>query len=351
LTVALARYCLIATLTAVVACGILIVATSLLFSKLNLSRQLDTGSLASDAFFGVAGDVAAVYNRSALSTDRPQVILVGASNFQSVLASELNVPGFQVANISVAGSGIAEISRLVDLAYEAVPSSTRGHNVFVVGVWYGEFCGQHGSVWESLKLQLTGYGLYRVNADNSVERAIPRSLLSPALTAIRPLLVEKRLWGSLQSAAAALAHFAIFGEMGSGGTDQLAQDAVTLDAAGREKNLLEERKALAGSIDTSTFTTLDRIVARITRNGDRAIIVDLPIPKWHAEGVSTFAAYQQAKTRGFAPALSRAGVGYLDLQSSLQDEDFYDSVHPKPLAAVKLSHLIDHAVLEAVTAR
>jgi hypothetical protein len=268
-----------------------------------------------------------------------------------VLASELNVPGFQVANMSVAGSGIAEIRRLVELAYEAVPPSTRGHNVFVFGVWYGEFCDQHGTVWQSLNQQLTGYGLYRVNADNSVERAIPQGLLSPALTAIRPLLVEKRLWGSLQSAGATLAHFAIFGEAGPGGTDQLAQDAVTLDAAGRERKLIEERKAMAGSIDRSTFTTLEQIVDRITRNGDRAIIVDLPIPRWHADGVPTFAAYQQAKTRGFAPALSRRGVGYLDLQSSLTDEDFYDSVHPKPLAAVKLSHLIDHAVLEAVSAR
>jgi hypothetical protein len=351
LILATVRFAIIAILTAAGTCGVLILAASLLFNELNLSGQLDTGSLPSDAFFGAAGDVAAIYNRGALSTDRPQIILIGASNFQSVLASDLNVPGFRAANMSVAGSGINEFGRLVDLAYEAMPASTRGHNVFVIGVWYGEFCGQHGLVWRSLNQQLTGYGLYRVNADNSVERAIPRRLLSPALIALRPLLVEKRLWGSLQSAAAALAHLAIFGEAGPGGTDQLAQDDVMLDAAGRERKLVEERKATAGALDSSTFATLDQIVDRITHNGDRAIIVDLPIPRWHADGVQTFSAYQQAKTRGFAPALSRPGVGYLDLQSSLKDEDFYDSVHPKPVAAVKLSHLIDQAVLQAVSAR
>jgi hypothetical protein len=336
------RYSLIALITALGLYGILIFATSLLFSELKLSRQLDTGSLTSDAFFGSAGDAAAVYNRSALSIARPQVILVGASNFQKVLASELDVPGFSTANISVDGSGLAEIGRLVELVYEAVSPVTRGRNVFVIGVWYGEFCNLYGTVWQSLNQQLTRYGLYRLGPDNSVLRTIPRSLLSPALTAIRPLLVEQRLWGSLQDAGKSLARFAISGDAGPITVDQLAQNNATFDVARRQK-LIEERKAVCTQIDPANFAMLDQIVDRITRNGDRAIIVDLPIPQWHADGVPMFAVYQGAKVQGFSSALSHEGAGYLDLQSSLGDEDFYDSVHPKPLAATKLSHLIGAA--------
>jgi hypothetical protein len=339
------RYSLIAVLTSLGLYGMLIFATSLLFSELKLSRQLDTGSLMSDAFFGTAGDAAAVYNRSALSIARPQVILVGASNFQKVLASELDVPGFATANISVDGSGLAEIGRLVELAYEAVSPVTRGRNIFVIGVWYGEFCDLHGTVWQSLNRQLTGYGLYRIGPDHSVVRTIPGGLLSPALTAIRPLLLEQRLWGSLQDAGKSLARFAISGDAGPITVDQLAQNNATFDVA-RRQNLIEERKATCTKIDPANFVMLDQIVDRIARNGDRAIIVDLPIPQWHADGVPMFAAYQEAKVQGFSSALSHEGAGYLDLQSSLGDDDFYDSVHPKPLAATKLSHLIGAASIE-----
>ena len=339
------RYPLIAVLTAMGLYATLIFATSLLFNGLKLSRQLDTGSLTSDAFFGTTGDAAAVYNRSALSIARPQVILVGASNFQKVLASELDVPSFAAANISVDGSGLAEIGRLVELAYEAVSPATRGRNIFAIGVWYGEFCNLHGTVLDSLNQQLTRYGLYRFGPDNSVVRTIPRSLLSPALTAIRPLLVEQRLWGSLEDAGKSFARFAISGDAGPITVDQMAQNNATYDVAGREK-VIEERKAMCTQIDPANFVMLEQIVARITRGGDRAIIVDLPIPQWHADGVPMFAAYQRAKVQGFSSALSHEGAGYLNLQTSLGDDDFYDSVHPKPLAATKLSHLIGKASIE-----
>jgi hypothetical protein len=344
------RYSLIAVLTALGLYAILIVATALLFNGLKLSRQLDTGSLTSDAFFGTAGDVAAIYNRSALSIARPHVILVGASNFQKVLASEFDVPGFAAANISVDGSGLAEFGRLVDLAYESVSPDTKGRNIFVLGVWYGEFCNLHGTIMQSLNQQLTRYGLYRLGPDNSVVRTIPRGLLSPVLTAIRPLLVEQRLWGSLEDAGTSFARFAISGDAGPITVDQLAQNNATFDVARREK-LLEERKATCSRIDPANFAVLDQIVDRITRNGDRAMIVDLPIPQWHADGVPMFAVYQQTKGQGFSPALSRQGAVYLNLQSSLGDDDFYDSVHPKPLAARKLSRLIGAASVKQDSVR
>jgi hypothetical protein len=350
LTVAFVRYSLIAVLTVLGLYTVLIIATSLLFNALKLSRQLDTGSVTSDAFFGTAGDVAAVYNRSALSIGRAHVILVGASNFQKVLASKLDVPGFAAANISVDGSGLAEIGRLVDLAYEAMSPATRGRNIFVIGVWYGEFCNLHGTVSQSLDQQLTRYGLYRFGPDKSVVRTIPGSLLSPALTAIRPLLVEQRLWGSLEDAGKSIARFAISGDAGPITVDQLAQNDVTVDVSGRQK-VIEKRMATCTKIDPASFVVLDQIVDRITRNGDRAIIVDLPIPQWHADGVPMFAAYQQAKVQGFSSALSHEGTGYLDLQSTLREDDFYDSVHPKPSAAARLSHLIGEASIERDSSR
>ena len=344
------RYSLIAVLSALGLYAILIFATSLLFSELKLSRQLDTGSLMSDAFFGTEGDTAAVYNRSALSIIRPQVILVGASNLERVPASEIDVPGFAAANISVAGSGLAEFGRLVELAYEAVSPVTRGRNIFVLGVWYGEFCDVHGPVQQSLDQQLTGYGLYRIGPDNSVVRTIPSSLLSPALTAIRPLLLAQRLWGSLRDAGKSLARFAISGDAGTVTVDQLVQNNVTVDVAGRQK-LIEERKATCTKIDPATFVMLDQIVDRITRNGDRVIIADLPIPQWHADGVPASAAYQRAKVQGFSSALRHEGASYLDLQSSLGENDFWDSVHPKPAAAVKLSRLIGEASIERTSSK
>jgi hypothetical protein len=242
------------------------------------------------------------------------------------------------------------MGRLVELVYEAVSPVTRGRNIFVIGVWYGEFCNLHGSARQSLNRQLTGYGLYRFGPDNSVVRTIPSSLLSPALTAIRPLLVAQRLWGSLRDAGKSLARFAISGDAGPVTVDQLVQNNVTVDVAGRQK-LIEKREAMCTKIDPATFVMLDQIVDRITRTGDRAIIADLPIPQWHADGVPAFAAYQRAKVRGFSSALSHEGASYLDLQSSLGEDDFWDSVHPKPSAATKLSRLIGEASIERESLR
>jgi hypothetical protein len=71
--------------------------------------------------------------------------------------------------------------------------------------------------------------------------------------------------------------------------------------------------------------TVDRILAA----GGRVVLVDMPIPRWHAQGSPLYADYAQ-RMASLLPALAaREGVAVLRLQGD-DDDDFSDEVHPKP---------------------
>ena len=63
------------------------------------------------------------------------------------------------------------------------------------------------------------------------------------------------------------------------------------------------------------------------------MIVDLPLPSWHARGVNAFADYQRRKWTFYGAMLRIRDVSYINLQQGFPDDGFYDSIHPKPKAA------------------
>ena len=72
------------------------------------------------------------------------------------------------------------------------------------------------------------------------------------------------------------------------------------------------------------------MVDGILAEGGRVILVDMPIPQWHAQGSVLSADYQQRVDTLLARLQTHAGVAVLKMDDASANDDFSDEVHPKP---------------------
>jgi hypothetical protein len=88
-----------------------------------------------------------------------------------------------------------------------------------------------------------------------------------------------------------------------------------------------------GSVTTlgdTPFHTLQHLVDGILADGGRVVLVDMPIPRWHAQGAVLSIDYRQRAGSLFAALRGRPGVTVLSMNQADTDDDFSDEVHPKP---------------------
>ena len=342
---AFARFILIGSVSILLLYGLSTAASTAVYRTLGLNNRLDSGSLASDIFFGRQGASAVVYNRSPLIRNGPQILLVGASNMLRLASRDVafELPGAFVSNMSVFGSDIDDFALAVDLAYQAIPPASRGQCTFVIGFWYGEFRSIRGQEPGALDAELLRYGLYRKAGRNQATPTLPRPAQSVAIAALRPFILERRAWETLKAVAMSGA-MRVLGETPAPAFDTLTLDQVNLDEV-KKRALLEPRPSGKTQVADEALEALTPIAKRISDAGDRLLLVDLPIlPQWYAAAVAAAADYSRRKQIYFA-ALSRLpGVHYMDMQGSLTDKDFYYFVHVKPSAGVELARRLGRAL-------
>ena len=75
---------------------------------------------------------------------------------------------------------------------------------------------------------------------------------------------------------------------------------------------------------------LHQTIEAMLASGARVILVDLPIPRWHAQRSPYTASYRTQSAALLATFAGRAGFTGLQLLEMDADLDFYDEVHPKP---------------------
>jgi hypothetical protein len=342
---ALARFLLISALSMLVLYGLSVVASTAAYHGLGLDHQLDTGSRASDLTFGALGASAVVYNRRPLIRNGPQVILIGSSNFQhysaNAIASEM--PGISASNMAVDGSNLEDFELVVNLAYEVLPALSSGRRTFVFGLWYGDFLGGDGVGREALKSELTRYGLYRKVEEDRAILKIPRSTLPVVAASLRPLIIMQRAWETITGVSTLVVQD-ILRQPHPPAIDLAAQDEAASPAEAEKRALIERRSAVGTRLDDDVLAKLMPIAKRISDAGDRLVLVDLPLPRWHAEGVPAATDYSRRKQAYLAAVLRMPGIYYLDMEGSATDEDFYDSVHLRPKACMGLAHRLGRAL-------
>src|SRR5262249_52096667 len=85
-----------------------------------------------------------------------------------------------------------------------------------------------------------------------------------------------------------------------------------------------------GELADEQFLVLHRMVDDILASGARVVLVDLPIPTWHAQRSPYMTSYRQHAQRLLADLADRPGLSVLAMADRAAEGDFYDEVHPKP---------------------
>ncbi|MDB5893913.1 MAG: hypothetical protein JWQ88_1444 [Rhodoferax sp.] len=314
--------------------GVVLVASLLLVPRSEPGSRLNTAKAGSSLFLTEPKYV--FMTRSQLDTAAEKVILVGASNMQAGFKQadvQALMPGVEVHNLSVGGSNITQIEQIVGLVQEAQSPDARRGATFVIGLWYGVFAADKARWYTperhagdtDIDIERYRYGFYRRSAEGPVP-VLPARALDLGVGLIHPYLVLD--WTARNVNTAVRARL----PGGKPVTSDAQRNAVVLNTAQRQHYLSYWREYMGGvdALEDAPFATLDRMVDSLRASGARVVLVDLPIPHWHAEGAMLAQDYR----RRIDPQLERLaalpGVRVLKFGDDDADDDFSDEVHPKP---------------------
>ena len=275
-------------------------------------------------------------NRAALRPGAPRIVFVGASNtavgFKQREVQAL-LPNAEVDNLSVGGSNMTQIAQIVDLVQDLQSPAARRRTTFVVGIWYGTFA-QDGFRWDTpdrhagdtdIDIERYRYSFYR-RTDNGPKQVLPSEDLPLGIALIHPYLVLDEL----SRRASKELRDRLFGRAAS--RTDAERNASVVSAADQEAALKYWRGQMHsdGPIAEEQFLVLRDLIDRILAQGSRVVLVDLPIPRWHAERSPLHREYLRRKRMLLADLGARDGFAYLEMGDLNDDLEFSDEVHPKP---------------------
>jgi hypothetical protein len=236
-----------------------------------------------------------------------------------------------VHNLAIGGANMTEVRQMVDLVLEVQSPAARRHNVFVIGVWYGLFADDRAR-WHTpdrhpgdtdLDIERYRYGFYRRTAAGPVA-LLPPAWLDAGVSLVKPFLLVDRLARDLGKALSPRRAVAA------------PADLATVPGAERQERYLafwDDYMGGSGRLDAAAFVALTQTIDTIVASGGRVLLVDLPLPRWHAGASPYEASYRQHWAAMQQRLDDTAGVAFLSLRDSDRPEDFSDEVHPKPRVA------------------
>lgn len=314
--------------------GVLLALSLLLVPRADVGERLDAARASSSLFLTEPKYV--FMTRGQLNTTADKAILLGASNmlagFKQPQVQAL-APHLEVHNLSVGGSNIRQVAQIVNLVREVQSPEARRHNTYVIGLWYGLFTDDKARWYTpdrnagdtDIDIERYRYGFYRRTEAGAVP-LLPPQQLDLGVLLIHPYLVLDRtardLTRSLRSFMAAK----------PAPITDAQRNAVVLSDAQKRKYLDFWRDYTGGAdkIDDASFQWLARIVDGVLAEGGHLVLVDMPIPAWHAQGSVLAADYRRRMDATLETLRARPGVTVLKMADAASDDDFSDEVHPKP---------------------
>jgi len=314
--------------------GVLLAISMVLVPRADAGQRLDASRASASLFLTETKYV--FMARSQLNTADDKAILLGASNmlagFRQPQVQAL-VPGLEVHNLSVGGSNIGQVSQIVDLVREVQTPEARRHNTYVIGLWYGLFTNDKARWYTSdrhagdtdIDIERYRYGFYR-RTDAGAVPLLPPQYLDTGVLLVHPYLVLDRtardLTRSLRDFMAAKPP----------PITDAQRNAVVLSDAQKRKYLAFWREYTGGAdtVDDTSIHVLEHMIDSILAEGGRVVLVDMPIPQWHAQGSVLAADYRRRIDTVLTDMRTRPGVTVLTMNDAVTDDDFSDEVHPKP---------------------
>jgi hypothetical protein len=276
------------------------------------------------------------FNRAAVRPDASRIVFVGASNtvvgFKQREVQQL-VPSAEVDNLSVGGSNMTQVAQIVGLVQDLQDPEARRRTTFVIGMWYGMFV-PDSFRWGTpdrhpgdtdIDIERYRYGFYR-RTDAGPRQVVPPQELPLGVMLIHPYLVLDEL----SRLAGKDFQLRLLGNPPH--RTDAERDATIVSEAERVLALTYWREQMHsdGPMSEEQFLVLRDLVARILAQGSKAVLVDLPIPHWHAERSPFYANYLSRKKTLLSGLQGKPGFTYLDMADQNHDLDFSDEVHPKP---------------------
>jgi hypothetical protein len=314
--------------------ALLLAVSYLLVPPANRGGGLDS-SLAAGTIF-MTDPKYVFLNRAALRPDAPRIVFVGASNtavgFKQREVQAL-LPTVEVDNLSVGGSNMTQIAQIVDLVEDLQSPAARRRTTFVIGMWYGVFA-QDDFRWDTpdrhagdtdIDIERYRYGFYR-RTENGPKQVLPSEDLALGVALIHPYLVFDELSRRVSKNLRDL----LFGRPAS--RTDAERNASVVSEADKEAALIYWREQMHsdGPIGEEQFVVLRKLIDRTLAQGSRIVLVDLPIPRWHAQRSPFQQEYLRHKKMLLSDLGARDGFAYLEMSDLSSDGEFSDEVHPKP---------------------
>lgn len=276
-----------------------------------------------------------IFSRSPLRTPGERVVFLGASNTGvgfPVAMVQRALRGAHVNNLAMNGANGTQIREAFDLARIAIPPASRARTVYVVGLWYGLFvadaikwphpAGQRTET--EIDNQRYRYGFYYRTPAGPVE-VIPDTYFGQASLAIYPLVVFEKVARVLSAP--------IRQRFLGAQPDRTAaeRNAYVPTANDKRDKVRFWHESFAGTtIAGEQFAALQGIIDQAKADGSAVMLVDLPIPTWHAAAVPYDRRYAAMMQAFVVAQRGNPSVSYLSLRDMDDDSWFSDEVHPKP---------------------
>jgi hypothetical protein len=295
-------------------------------------------------------------DRAELSTDKPRVILVGASNvLVGLKPREMQplMPATEIDNMSIGGANMTEVSQTVDLALSQLSKESCEETTFVIGMWYGMFA-TNQMRWNTpdrhqgdtdLDIERYRYGFYR-RTQQGPKPVLPEHDLALGVTLIHPYLV-------IDSWSRQASHWI---SLHTGHREPMHSEAErnALVFSDQEKAMAmdywHEQLQTSGELSKEQFKVLQATVQKIVAHGARVVVVDLPVPRWHEKRSPYLRSYAERRSALLEAWQDSPAVKYLDMTDIDSDSDFSDEVHPKPRITKIWAERVVNALEESSTA-
>jgi hypothetical protein len=275
-------------------------------------------------------------NRAAIRPDADRIVIVGASNtavgFKQSEVQQL-VPSQEVDNLSVGGSNMTQVSQIVDLVQDLQDGAARRSTTFVIGMWYGMFVPNEVR-WSTpdrhkgdtdIDIERYRYGFYR-RTEKGPRQVLPSRQLPLGIMLIHPYLV----FDDLSRAISKGLRERLKGKSPRRTDEQRNAAIVPEEDRVTALKYWHQQMHSDGPLAEEQFLVLRDLVIRLLAEGSRVVLVDLPIPRWHADRSPYYASYLMRKKNLLDDLNAKPGFIYLEMADKDEDLDFSDEVHPKP---------------------
>jgi hypothetical protein len=315
--------------------------------------RLDTGSVFTDRWAYRLEERYLATNVWSIGEKRDRIVFLGASAARQTFRPALlqpSLPGVELDNLSIEGANISVSRKTLHLIYQAMPVDWRGHTTFVLGVTYTNFVQNRiaftvGS--DNLATELRRFGLYREDKDGVFDARLPPAVMRAAMLLMRPLLAVPYLReiateivpSDLRERLNLLLRRREPGDEMTRRLEALdhqsdaVRDAFVVTPDLRDWLVHATAISVGGdhALPAEQFLELEKLAREVEAHRDRLVIVDMPLPRWHVQGLRQHTdSYREEMAATMRRLLARPNIAYLDFRTLDDSGNFVDAAHPKP---------------------